>query len=75
MDTKNLSNADVALAAGCGRTFISALVNERKTSCTPLKAERIALYLGVPLEVIFEPKASAASGHNIKKQTTRKAAA
>lgn len=75
MDTRNVSNADVAMAADRGRTFISALVNERKTSCKPIVAERIALYLGVPLEVLFEPKASAASGCNVKKQATRKAAA
>lgn len=62
MDRRGVSNADVAMAAGCARTFVSALVNERKTTCTPLKAERIALYLDVPLEVLFVPKGSAVSG-------------
>lgn len=66
MNTKRLSNAEVAMSAGVGRTFISALVNERRTSCTPAVAERIAERLEVPLEVLFAPKASAVSGQNIK---------
>lgn len=64
MNTKHLSNADVGLSAGVGRTFISALVNERRTSCKPTVAERIAERLEVPLEVLFVPRASAASGRN-----------
>lgn len=64
MDTRGVSNADVAMAAGCGRTWISALVNGRRTSCSPKVAERIALYLQVPLEVLFVPRASAVSGHH-----------
>ncbi|WP_261819576.1 helix-turn-helix transcriptional regulator [Nocardioides sp. OK12] len=66
MDKKRLSNADVALAAGVGRTFISALVNGRRTSCTPAVAERIAERLDVPLDMLFDPRASAVSGRNIK---------
>jgi plasmid maintenance system antidote protein VapI len=65
MDSRNVSNADVAMAAGCGRTWISALVNERRTSCTPEVAERIARYLQVPLEVLFIPKTSAVSGRAV----------
>lgn len=63
MDTRNLSNQDVAMAAGVGRTFISALVNERRTSCTPEVADRIVRYLQVPLEVLFVARASTDSGH------------
>lgn len=70
MDAKRLSNADVALHAKVGRTFISALTNERKTSCTPQVAERIAERLEVPLEVLFVPRASAASGQNLKRKVT-----
>lgn len=62
MDAKHLSNEDVARHAGVGRTFISALVNERRTSCTPKVAERIAERLEVPLEVLFAPRMSATSG-------------
>lgn len=64
MDTKRLSNAQVAMSAGVGRTFISALVNGRRTSCTPAVAHLIAERLEVPLEVLFVPRASAFSGHN-----------
>ncbi len=68
MEMKHLSNADVAAHARVGRTFISALVNERKTSCTPDVAMRIAERLEVPLEVLFTPRASAASGRIISTQ-------
>lgn len=68
MDAKRLSNADIAAHAGVGRTFISALVNDRRSSCTPRVAERIAERLEVPLEVLFVPRASAASGQNIKRR-------
>lgn len=64
MDTKNLSNHDLALHAGVGRTFISALVNERRTSCSPKVAERLAERLEVPLEVLFVAKTSAVSSRN-----------
>lgn len=72
MDTKGLSNEDVARSAGVGRTFISALVNERRTSCTPTVAELIAERLEVPLEVLFVPKASAVSSSSsrTKKQVS-----
>ena len=66
MEAKHLSNADVGMSAGVGRTFISALVNGRRTSCTPGVAERIAERLQVPLDVLFVPNASAASGQNAK---------
>lgn len=72
MDAKGLSNADVAMTVRkengepIGRTFVSALVNGRRKSCTPKVAEGIARRLEVPLEVLFVPKASAASGQNIK---------
>jgi plasmid maintenance system antidote protein VapI len=66
MDSRGVSNQDVALAAGVGRTFISALVNGRRSSCTPIVAERIAGYFQVPLEVLFVPRTSADSGQNLK---------
>lgn len=66
MDAKHLSNADLAKHAGVSRTFISALVNERRTSCTPRVAECIAERLEVPLVVVFDPRPSAGSGNNIK---------
>lgn len=74
MDERGMSNADVALAAGVGRTFISALVNERRTSCTEDVARRIERYLGVPATVIFEPKPSANSGRDANARRTEKVA-
>lgn len=62
MDAKRLSNADVAAHARVGRTFISALVNGRRTSCSPRVAELIAERLEVPLEVLFVPRTSIVSG-------------
>lgn len=61
MDDRRVSNADVADAAGVGRTFISALVNGRRNSCKPRTAERIARYLQVPLEILFVEQASTGS--------------
>lgn len=66
MDLHGLSNADLGLSAGVGRTFISALVHERRTSCTPAVAVRIAERCEVPLEVLFTPKMSANSGQSNK---------
>lgn len=68
MDAKHLSNHDLALSAGVGRTFISALVNERRTSCKPAVAERIAERLEVPLEILFVANVSAVSGRPDKRQ-------
>lgn len=64
MDSQGVSNAEVAIAAGCGRTFISALVNERRTSCKVETADRIAVFLRVPVELLFDPRGSAVSGHD-----------
>lgn len=72
MNTKGLSNADVAMTVRkdngdvLGRTFVSALVNERRTSCSIKVAEGIARRLEVPVEVLFDPRTSAGSGQNIK---------
>lgn len=68
MDRHGVSNADLGRAAGVGRTFISALVNERRTSCRPEVAEFIAERLQVPLEVLFVAKTTALSGRNDKRQ-------
>lgn len=68
MNSHNLSNADVGMSAGVGRTFISALVNERRTSCTTKVAELIAGRLKVPLEVLFDPRPSAGSGQTNKQK-------
>lgn len=78
MDAKGLSNADVAMTVRkdngepLGRTFVSALVNGRRRSCSPKVAEGIARRLEVPLEVLFMPKESAGSSENV--HTERKSA-
>lgn len=64
MDQRQVSNADVADAAGVGRTFVSALVNERRKSCKPRTAERIARYLQVPIEILFVEHASTTGGRS-----------
>ena len=66
MTTRGVSNHDVGLAAGQHRSLISALRNERRKTCTPATAERIAGYFQVPVELLFEPRTSADSGQNIK---------
>lgn len=66
MKARGASNFDVGLAAGQDRSLISALRNERRTTCTPETAERIARYFQVPLELLFEPRTSAVSGGNDK---------
>lgn len=68
MNTRGASNADVARAAGCQRTFISALVNDRRNSCKPETAENIALFFALPVEALFDPKVSAGSGSHDKKK-------
>jgi transcriptional regulator with XRE-family HTH domain len=73
MDSKQVSNEDVARAAGVGRTFISALVNERRTSCKPETATEIARYLQVPLDIIFTPKTSTDSGSSDAHELRRSA--
>lgn len=68
MNTKGVSNADVGIAAGVGRTFISALVNNRRNSCTEEVALRIARRLEVPFELLFDPTPSAGSGRSDNKK-------
>lgn len=63
---RGLSYGDIGQMADCHRTMISQLVNGNRTSCTPELAERIALCLGVPSEVLFVAQASAATGRNAK---------
>lgn len=62
MNAKGLSNEDVARHVGCQRTFISALVNERRTSCKPTTADRIAERLEVPTRVLFVERVTTVGG-------------
>lgn len=59
---RGLSYADVGEMAGCHRSMIGQLVSGHRISCKPTLAENIARCLGVPVELLFLPRASAASG-------------
>ena len=64
MKSRSMSYTDVGRGAGCHRTMISALVNGHRTSCTDELADRIALVLGIPTEVLFAPQVPTASGRS-----------
>jgi transcriptional regulator with XRE-family HTH domain len=55
MIKKGLSYADLGRSAGVSKGFISHLVKQRRKTCTPLVAYRIAERLDVPLSVLFVP--------------------
>ena len=54
-ETKKISGRKLARGAGCHPSFIDHLLQGRRTSCTPIMANRIAEILEVPLEVLFMP--------------------
>jgi transcriptional regulator with XRE-family HTH domain len=58
MGQYHMSLGTLADYANCSKGFISHLLSGRRSSCTPLLAERIARSLHVPVEVLFEPKQS-----------------
>lgn len=62
MEQNGKSFADVGRYATCDRSFIWQLVTERRTTCKPAVAERIADLLGVPLDVLFVPSTSTTGG-------------
>lgn len=66
MKQKNFSAQRLATYSGCSKSFIGFLKTGHKNSCTPKLATSIAEALDVPLEVLFEQRASADSGRNIK---------
>lgn len=62
---RGLSYGDIGEMCGCHRSMISQLVNGSRTTCKPGLADKIAICLGVPTEVLFVAKTSAVSGRNI----------
>lgn len=66
MDRKGFSIQRLATYSDCSKSFIGHLKSGHKTSCTPALAERIAEALDVPVEALFERRASAPSGRNVK---------
>lgn len=60
MEQYGFSLGRLARYADCSKGFISHLLAGRRSSCTPLLAERIAEALNVPIEILFDPKVSPA---------------
>jgi transcriptional regulator with XRE-family HTH domain len=66
MEQYNFSLGRLARYADCSKGFISHLLAGRRSSCTPELAARIAEALNVPLEVLFDAKASPTGMSNDK---------
>lgn len=68
MNQYQMSLGLLADYAGCSKGFISHLLSGRRSSCTPVLAERLSRSLHVPVEVLFEPKMSTSSMPNDKQK-------
>lgn len=64
MQQDDFSMGRLARYAGCSKGFISHLLAGRRRACTPELATRIAEALGVPIEILFDPKVSSAERQN-----------
>lgn len=62
MDQRDMSQGRLARYAGCSRVFIGFLLTGKRRTCTPELATNIAEALDVPLEILFIPKVTTASG-------------
>lgn len=62
---RGFSYSDVGEMAGCHKSMIGQLASGHRRSCKPTLAEKIARCLGVPVELLFAPRASATSGRTI----------
>lgn len=71
MNQKGFSMQRLATYSGCSKSFIGFLANGTKTSCTQNLAEEIARALDVPVEVLFESRASDSVGSTIKREAIR----
>lgn len=70
MKQDNFSLGRLAVYSSCSKGFISHLLSGRRSSCSPKLAVRIAEALNVPLEVLFEAKASTSSMPNDRQKGT-----
>jgi transcriptional regulator with XRE-family HTH domain len=70
MKQSNLSFKDLGDLAGVHKSFISHLLAGRRYSCLPEKADRIAMALHVPTEVLFQAKQSTTSTSGDKQKVT-----
>lgn len=66
MKQKNIGLDRLSRSVGCDRSFISHLTSGRRTSCKPITAQRIAETLDVPLEILFDARASTSDTLNDK---------
>ncbi len=73
MEQRRFSYDRLARYAGCSKSFISHLIKGRKNSCGVELAQNIAEALEVPLEVLFMPMTSAASGCSVSSNRTEAA--
>lgn len=64
MNRRGFSMGRLARYAGCSKSFISHLCAERKTTCRPQLASRIAEALEVPVELLFVLNKSTDCGQN-----------
>ena len=61
MRQRGISERTLARYAGCSRGMIGHLLHERKTTCSPDLACKIAEALSVPLEALFVPRVPSSS--------------
>lgn len=53
---KKISQRRLSRYVGVHESFINHLTSGRRSSCTPMVAQRIAEAVGVPLEILFVPE-------------------
>lgn len=70
MEQSHYSLGELAELSQCSKGFISHLLAGRRSSCTVELADRIALSLRIPTEVLFEAKVSTSSTSNVSGKVT-----
>jgi hypothetical protein len=65
---KKMSARQLARTVDCSPGFIDHLLAQRRTSCKPSTADRIAQALGVPTEFLFEERLSSGGRSNDKEK-------
>ncbi|MHA7145478.1 helix-turn-helix domain-containing protein [Arthrobacter sp. TmT3-37] len=68
MEQNRISLGMMADYVGCSKGFISHLLAERRRSCTPLLADRIARVLHVPTSVLFTEHKSPSAVQRVKQK-------
>lgn len=67
---KKISGRKLALRIGKHPSMIDHLLSGRCTSCKQSTAEEISEVLGVPLEILFDPKVPTSTSHVTKSKAT-----